>query len=66
MGPFAAVDDSLAARMQFTAEQFLLGFDQTPADRLQSYAAVSREQVAAAAASAWHDHSYLLQPEVSA
>lgn len=66
MGPFAAVDDSLAARMQFTAEQFLYGFDQTPAGRLQSYAAVDRDQVAAAAASLWLDHSYLLHPEASA
>lgn len=65
LGPFAAVDDSLNARMQFTAEQFLLGFDQMPDDRLASYAAVTRDQVAAAAAAVWHDHSYLLRPEAA-
>ncbi|HLQ36542.1 MAG TPA: insulinase family protein [Planctomycetota bacterium] len=62
-GPFAAIDDSLPSRMHFVAEQWLLGQDQTPAQRLQSYAAVGKEQVVAAAQSIWHDHSYLLAPE---
>ncbi|MBK8098275.1 MAG: insulinase family protein [Planctomycetes bacterium] len=63
VGPFLAVDDSLAGRMQFTAEQWLLGRDQEPGQRIDGYRAVSRAAVIAAAQSIWLDHEYLLLPE---
>ncbi|GAB4137593.1 MAG: pitrilysin family protein [Planctomycetota bacterium] len=62
-GAVTAVDDSLAGRMHFTAEQFLLGFDQDPDQRRESYRAVGRGDVARAAGSAWLDHCYALVPE---
>jgi predicted Zn-dependent peptidase len=65
IGPFAAVDDSLASRMQFVGEQWLLGQDQTPAEKLATFRGISREQVVAVAAGMWHDHSYLLAPEAA-
>lgn len=63
VGPFLAVDDSLAGRMQFTAEQWLLGRDQEPAQRVATYRAVERAAVIAAARTLWFDHEYLLLPE---
>jgi predicted Zn-dependent peptidase len=62
-GPLQAVDDSLAARMQFTGEQWVRGFDQTPAERLCQYVGVDRDAVLGAAAGIWLDHVYLLQSE---
>jgi predicted Zn-dependent peptidase len=65
-GALPAIDDSLAARMQYTGEQWLLGNDQTPTQRLASYAAVRRDDVVAAAASVWLDFAYLLEAKGAA
>lgn len=62
VGPLASVDDTLAGRMQFCAEGWLRGFDQTPEQRIASYRAVTREAVAAQAGALWLDHDYLLCP----
>jgi predicted Zn-dependent peptidase len=61
-GPLLGIDDSLAGRMHFVAEQWLLGIDQDPDARRHSIGAVTREAVAAAAASLWLDHEYALLP----
>ncbi|MCY2956691.1 MAG: insulinase family protein [Planctomycetota bacterium] len=61
-GAIAAIDDSLASRLSFTAGQWLLENDQDPQQRIASYLAVSREQVVAAANSLWLDHDYALLP----
>jgi predicted Zn-dependent peptidase len=64
-GSLQAVDDSLGTRLQFTAEQWLCGFDQTPAERQDSYRALDRDAIAAAAAATWLDHEYALVPEAT-
>ncbi|MGE3175430.1 MAG: M16 family metallopeptidase [Planctomycetota bacterium] len=64
--PLRSVDDSAAARLSFTAEQWLRGIDQTPEQRIAALAAVGRDAVAAAAASLWLDLDYALLPEASA
>jgi predicted Zn-dependent peptidase len=65
-GPMRSMDDSLAASMQFVSEQWLRGFDETLAQRIDRYRAVTREAVAAQAAAIWLDFDYLLRPEVQA
>ncbi len=65
-GPLQGIDDSLQGAMSFAGEQWLLGFDQTPAERLRQYLAVDRSAVVAALAGIWHDFSYLLAPEAAA
>src|SRR5262249_43454278 len=57
-GALLAVDDALATRSQFTAEQWLLGLDQDPDARAASYRAVGRDELVAAARSLWLDHDY--------
>jgi predicted Zn-dependent peptidase len=62
-GPLRSIDDSPAARLSFTADQFLRGFDETPDQRIASLGALSRDEVAAVAASTWLDVDYALLPE---
>lgn len=62
-GPLRSLDDSPAARLSFTAEQFLRGLDEDPAQRVQNLAAVTRDDVAARARATWLDVDYALLPE---
>lgn len=62
LGPFAAVHDSIAWRMQFTIDQWLQGTDATPEQKVEIYRAVTRDDVAAAASAVWHDFEFLLAP----
>lgn len=63
VGPFAAVEDSISWRMQYTSEQWLLELDQTPEQKIAVYRAVGREAVVDVARRTWLDHDYLLAPE---
>ena len=62
-GPLRSIDDSPAARLSFTADQFLRGFDETPDQRIHNLGALSRDEVASVAASIWLDVDYALLPE---
>lgn len=62
-GPLRSLDDAPAARLSYTAEQFLRGFDETPEQRIASLGAVGRDDVRAAAAALWLDVDYALLPE---
>jgi predicted Zn-dependent peptidase len=61
-----ALDDSVAQRLAFVAEQFQLGVDETPESLAARYERVTREQVTEAAGGLWLDHVYLLEPEAEA
>jgi len=65
-GPFRSLDDSPAGRLAYTAEQWLRGFDETPAQRVAGLGAVARDAVTAAAASIALDHEYRLLPAPTA
>ena len=62
-GPLRSIDDSPAARLSFTADQFLRGFDETPDQRIHNLGALSRDEIASVAASIWLDVDYALLPE---
>lgn len=62
-GPYRTLDDSPGARLQFTAEQWLRGFDEDPVARVAGLQAVDTAAVAAAAAGLWLDLDYRLLPE---
>ena len=61
-GPLRSVDDSPAARLSFTAEQYLRGFDEKPEQRIAALGRVRRDDVVAAAQSLWLDLDYALLP----
>ncbi len=62
-GPLRSIDDAPGARLSYTAEQFLRGFDETPEQRIASLGAVGREAVCEAASAIWLDVDYALLPE---
>lgn len=62
-GPLRSLDDSPAARLSFTAEQFLRGLDEDPAQRVQHLAEVTRDDVVARARATWLDLDYALLPD---
>ena len=59
----ATVEDSPSSAMSFVSEQWLLGEDHTPAQKIQLHRDVSADAVVEAAEDLWLDHSYLLAPE---
>lgn len=65
-GPLKSLDDSPAARLSWTADQWLRGFDETPDRRIAALGRVGRDAVAAVANSLWLDVDYALLPEAKA
>lgn len=65
-GPLKSLDDSPAARLSWTADQWLRGFDETPDQRIAELGRVGRDEVAAAASALWLDVDYALLPEAKA
>ena len=65
-GPLRSLDDSPAARLSWTADQWLRGLDETPDQRIAGLSRVGRDAVAAAASTLWLDVDYALTPEASA
>lgn len=65
LSTLAAVDDSIAERMEFTSRQWVLGQDRGPAEQAALFASVQPEDVVAAAQDMWLDHAYLLAPEAN-
>ena len=55
-----------AARLSYTADQWLRGFDETPQERVLGLGAVARGAVTAAAAAIALDHDYSLLPAAAA
>ena len=58
----ARVDDGLGSGAFFVGEQLLHGDDRTPAQAAEHVVGARREAIAAAAADAWLDAVYLLEP----
>src|SRR5262249_46092397 len=61
-----ALDDSVAQRLAFVAEQFQLGVDETPESLAARCRSVARDEVVAAAAGLWLDHVYRLEADEEA
>ena len=58
----ATIDDSIASRMGFVEEQWVLGLDRTPEGIAQAYAEITADEVAGSLEGLWLDYSYLLAP----
>ncbi len=60
-----SVDDSLASRIAFVADQWWAATDRDPATQADAYARATPGQVVAAVAGMHYDGSYLLAPEAA-
>ena len=60
-----SVDDSLASRIAFAADQWWAATDRDPATQADAYARATPGQVVAAVAGMHYDGSYLLAPEAA-
>lgn len=58
----ATIDDSIASRMNFVEEQWVLGTDRTPASVAKVYQEISADEVSGSLEGLWLDYSYLLAP----
>ncbi|MHC4079211.1 MAG: M16 family metallopeptidase, partial [Planctomycetota bacterium] len=62
LSALATIDDSIAARMGFVEEHWVLGLDRTPAGIAAAYREVTAEEVARSLDGLWLDYTYLLAP----
>jgi predicted Zn-dependent peptidase len=59
----ATIDDSIASRMGFVEEQWVLGTDRTPESVAKVYQEITADEVARSLEGLWLDYSYLLAPK---
>jgi predicted Zn-dependent peptidase len=62
LSALAAVDDSIAGRIEFTARQWFRGQARDPDAVAAEYARLGAGDVTAAVQDLWLDHAYLLAP----
>ena len=58
----ATIDDSIASRMGFVEQQWILGLDRTPEGLAKAYSDIGADEVARSLEGLWLDYSYLLAP----
>jgi len=58
----ATIDDSIASRMGFVEQQWVLGLDRTPEGVAEGYRDIGAAEVAGSLDGLWLDYSYLLAP----
>lgn len=62
LSSLAAVPDDVGRQLAFAMRRWLLGRNRSVEEHAALLASITREEVAAAAAGLWHDHTYLLAP----
>ncbi len=62
LSSLATIDDSIASRMGFVEEHWVLGLDRTPQTLADAYRGVAADEVAGSFDGVWLDYCYLLAP----